>query len=351
MRIVWFASPSDCEFDVTAAVARSPDVELLWYCFRDPLDVNHEFHLRQTTQADNICVVQFGTEEIEQVFTAAAKRTDADLMVIRHPTWLAPLDAKQAALLLHDRPLICWTWEWLPNIALHQMPPLDPWPRIAVTNHQDLQRCHDRYPAKQVLYFPFGAVAWTDAELQPSEQYQADLVCDAQPHAQCACTSACPAKQRSVEIMVQPIVDLHPTLWGNRYSQVWPCDWASMPEFAPYVRGTYPTREYPKVYASSKIYLGVSWNAPTGGYSIRLSRALSCGIATLWENTVGWRDDFAEYTSFIGWTENGTETRALVQHLQANADERSAMGQRGRRWVIEHWEWTKILHRLVKEII
>lgn len=359
MKIIWVGTPSDNEFDLTAAVAKNPAVDLIWYCCLDPQDANNAFHLRQCTIAPNIYIIPFLPEETEAVCEMIADKT-CDLVVLRHPMW-TPEKAETVAYILEKSPTVLWTWEWIPNEMLHQLPHMAVWPRIAMTNSVDWQRCRKSYPDKQPLYLPFGAVPWTDEELIPDARYQADIVCDAQPHYLCGCADG--VKRKSVDMMVTPILDLNPVLWGNRYGSFTEHDWVACEEFSPHVRGTYETREYPKVYASSKIYLGVSWNAPTGGYSIRLSRALSCGIMVFWPETKGawadfnldnpnkiWMSDHGPGIAWVCADDTAQEVHEMVEYYLKNPDERAIWAKRGRQWVTENWEWTKLLTRISKEI-
>jgi hypothetical protein len=344
MKVLWVSAPSDCEFDLTAALANT-DVDLTWYCMADSADTHHAFHMTQVAKADNIKVISFGPGDLVNIYEKVGK-TPCDLVIVRHPTWMDSFkkNFKTINELLEKSPAIEWTWEWIPNIALNQMPVIF-LPRVAVTNSQDLKRCKSEYPSKQALYFPFGVR--TNIAPQTDKDYECDLVSDAQPHY--ACSEYFAIKRQSVDIMIRPVLDKNLVLWGNRYGEDTLCDWSNVLDFAKLLRGTYTTMDYPKIYTNAKLYLGVSWNAPTGGFSIRLSRALGCGIPIIWQKTLGGEIDIPD-PKVLAWTQAAQQTRNLVEHYLSHPEERIEMGAYGKKWGIENWEWINALKRLAKEI-
>lgn len=350
MNVVWFGSITDCEADMTAAVARSPDINLTLYLLIDSQDGHNDYHRSMLTQAPNIIVNEIDGTQVEDLFMHVSSLA-LDLILIRHPVWV-PSEGRSFELGAHlvNTPAICWTWEWVPNFAMAQMPPLLGWPRLAVTNYQDFKRARLSYPEKQILYLPFGTVNRTDEELQPKPEYQTDLVCDAQPHYECKEYNG--IKRHSVDTMIGPALDspYKLALWGSRYGDTTKCDWGATDKFKKFHRGHFPTMNYPSVYASSDIYLGVSWNYATGGFSIRLARALSCGIMTIWHKTEGGELDIPE--PVLRWSESYGETSELINYYMAERNylEREALAKAGKEWSREHWDWAKQLKRLAKEI-
>lgn len=350
MKVTWFGSITDCEMDLTAAIAKHPEISLTFYALTDPADKNHEYHRSMVTESTNIIVNEINTTQLEEVCKFVAEQEN-DLIIIRHPVWI-PNDgaAKEISDILSPKQkLIVWTWEWVPNYAMAQMPPLNPWPRIAVTNSQDMHRAKMSYPNKQILYLPFGVVNRTPEELAPMEQYSTDLMCDAQPHYECKEYNG--IKRASVDQMIKPAFEFPEyklALWGSRYGETTPCDWGSTPEFVPYHRGHFKTMEYPHVYASAKLYLGVTWNYGTGGYSIRLARALSIGIPTIWQDTVGRETDIPE--NVLQWSLNYDHTKEAIKYLMEHEDKRLELGRKGKEFALRNWEWAVLLNKLVQEV-
>lgn len=340
MKLTWIGTPADPEFDVTAALAGSDKIDLTWYCALDPHDRNNDFHLQQITKAPNIKIIPFiPSRELNRIYEMIAS-SDTDLVVIKHPTW-----SGQKITLLKEKPVVEWTWEWVPNIAMKQMASLQ-WPRIAVTNKMDFYRAKERFPNKQILYLPFGTIprGFVPAE----DKYKSDLIADAQPHSACGCYNN--IKRLSVDIMVRPLLDLNLALWGSRYATVTKHDWVWEKEFLKKHKGTYLTKDYYKVYASSKIYLGVTWNAPTGGYSTRLARALSCGIMVIWQKTCGSHEDIDTTEKIFEWSESPEQTRELVNYYLSHENDRKQVAKAGQEWALKKWDWTNALLRLSREV-
>lgn len=350
MKVVWFGSITDCEMDLTAAIAKHPEINLTLYALTDKADKNHVYHRSCLTESTNIVINEVDTTQIPDICRSVVELNN-DLIIVRHPVWI-PNDgtAKEICdLIPPSQKLVVWTWEWVPNYAMAQMPPLKPWPRIAVTNSEDAYRAKMSYPDKQILILPFGVVDRTPEELAPYEQYLTDLMCDAQPHYECKEYNG--VKRVSVDQMIKPALELPEyklSLWGSRYGETTLCDWGSTPEFAPYHRGHFKTMEYPHVYTAAKIYLGVTWNYGTGGYSIRLARALSTGICTIWHNTVGREIDIPE--EVIQWTINYEHTKHAIKHFMKNEDKRIELGKRGKEFALRNWEWGYQLKKLATEV-
>ncbi len=339
MELSWVGTPADPEFDVTAAIARSDKIKLTWYCALDPRDVNNDFHLQQITKAPNIDIVKFEPKFLN-VIIAKISHSDCDLVIFKHPIWRG-----QAVELLKAKPVVEWTWEWIPNIAMKQMSSLQ-WPRIAVTNKMDFYRAEEKFPDRQILYLPFGTVPRESIPVE--DKYKSDLVADALPHWACGCYND--IKKISVDTMVRPVLDLDLALWGSRYGIHTKHDWLFEKGFIDKHKGTYPTKDYYKVYASSKIYLGVTWNAPTGGYSTRLARALSCGIMVIWQKTHGSHEDFDATEKIFEWSESPEQTRELVEYYLTHEDERKRVAKAGQEWALKKWDWVDALLRLSKEV-
>jgi len=348
VNILWFSSPSDNEFDLTAAIAKHPDINLTLYVLSDNQDQNHAYHMSQLTRAPNIIINEIEGPQIDAIFKHLPN-VQKDLIVLRHPTWIPGEGrAKELAEMLAGEPYVVTTWEWVPNYAMAQMPPLLAWKRIAVTNSKDYHRAKMSFPDKQILYLPFGVVHRNKEELAPSEQYSTDLVCDAQPHYECLEYNG--AKRQSVDRLVKPALELdyQLALWGSRYGSTTNCDWGSTSCFAPYHRGHFITTEYPRVYTSAKIYLGVSWNYGTGGFSVRLARALSCGIMTIWDETEGRKGDLPE--GLLEWTRSYDMTTEIINYYMKHEEEREELGKAGQEWAIKNWEWGKQLRRIANEL-
>jgi len=350
MNILWFSSCSDNEFDLTAAIAKHPDIKLTLYILADKQDKNHAYHMSQLTKAPNIIINEIEGPQIDDIFRHLPNM-EKDLIILRHPTWIPSEGrAKELADMLVNEPYIVTTWEWVPNYAMAQMPPLLAWKRIAVTNSQDYKRAKMSFPDKQILYLPFGVVDRTPEELAPSGQYSTDLLCDAQPHYECAEYNG--VKRASVDLMIKPSIalskDYKLALWGSRYGDTTKCDWGSTSDFQPFHMGSFNTKEYPAVYAGGKIYLGVSWNYGTGGFSVRLARALSTGIMVIWHETEGRKEDLPE--DIMMFSISYDHTTNIINHFMKHEEQRVDLGLKGKKWAISNWEWGKQLKRLAKEI-
>jgi len=351
MNITWISAASDNELDVTLAMSRCPDINFILYVLSDPLDKHNDYHMNMLTRAPNVTINEINSSYIDNICQELVTKSN-DLIVFRHPTWI-PNDAraKEICNILKNQPVVCTTWEWVPNYAMAQMPPLAGWKRIAVTNSQDFIRAKASYPDKQILTLPFGVVPRTEGELQPHNEYRSDLMCDAQPHYECKEFNG--VKRNSVDIMIGPAIDNNDyklALWGSRYGDTGLCDWGSTSRFVPFVRGSFNTPDYPKVYSSTKLYLGVSWNYCHGGFSIRLSRALSCGIPVIWHKTEGGEIDIPE--KVLEWSDSYDTTQKFINYYLDPKNERKRLefGKKGRRWALDNWEWSKLLRKLAKEI-
>ena len=359
MKLAWVSSMTDCEADMTAAVAQHPDISAHIYFMIDTGDKNNDYHRKMMTASPNIEItnvepVATKTENYWplKVIAESIKSQNPDLVIVRHPVWLAS-EGKAAELCkaFEGLPLVMWTWEWVPNIAMHQMPPLGAWPRIAVTNSQDYERCIAQFPRKKVMYFPFGVVDRTELETSFRFLYTCDLLCDAQPHYEC--NEYDRIKRASVDTMIRPALDLpyHLALWGSRYGDTSQCDWGATPDFKPYHEGSFETNNYPHVYGSAHLYLGVTWNWQSGGFSIRLARALGCGVATIWQETAGGRLDIPDESGAVAWSSKPERTKELIDYYMQNPIARRALAARGKAWGVENWEWGKQLKRLAREVV
>ncbi len=344
MKLIWIGTPADPEFDITAALAKSDKIDMHWMIMKDPLDRNFDFHMRQITHSENITLETFSPAQTGPAL-ASLRNRDADLVVIKHPSWIQGHATEAHFKGLAKVPLVCWTWEWIPNIVLGDMPRFM-WPRFAMANTPDLWRCQAAFPNKEAYFLPFGT--YRQPKYLPVPEYTADLVADAQPHYNCGCFKG--IKARSAEVMVQPVLGYDIALWGSRYGTRTKHDWMDVPKFARKVRGTYPTKHYPSVYQSSKIYLGVTWNWATGGYSTRLARALMSGIMVIWHDTLGFRFDIKSKEKIMEWSDSPGRTRDLVDYYLGHEEERKKVALAGQRWAVETWGWENNLLRLATEV-
>lgn len=348
MHVVYLSSASDNEFDLTAAIARHNDISLTLYIISDPQDKNHAYHMSQLTRSPNIIINEISTEQVDEVLRYWSTQSK-DLIIFRHPTWIgSEARAKEIAEIIKNDPYIITCWELVPNYAMGQMPPLLAWKRIACTNSQDHYRLRMSYPDKQILKLPFGVVDRTTEELAPMEQYSTDLICDAQPHYECGEYNG--VKRLSVDRMIKPALELpyKLALWGSRYGDTTNCDWGATECFQRHHNGHFLTNEYPRVYSSAKIYLGVSWNYGTGGFSVRLARALSCGIMTIWHETEGRKEDLPD--GIVAWSKSYEHTGMIINHYMKRDAQREKMTKRAKEWAIQNLEWGTQLKRLVGEI-
>lgn len=219
-------------------------------------------------------------------------------------------------------------------------------PRIAVNNRHDLPWWRAHSPDASLYMLPHGSVVWRDDELEPDPFYVSDLIADGRPHYACGMLGG--SKRECIDQMVLPVADLDLRVYGVPEEHLAACRWSAIEGIR--YSGVYTPEHYRHVYPACRLYLGVTWNARFGGYSLKLARALSTGIPVLWPHTIGIEDDFGEPGGVLDWSKSAGETRDKVLWYLVHDEERAALGRRGRAWADEHLDWRKNLLRLAKEV-
>lgn len=270
---------------------------------------------------------------------------DYDLYLYKYPFWLKEWPSLQA--LIGRKPVVAWQTEQGPTQRAALASSL-PFHCVAVNNRMDLAAYGVVFPEKKILSLPFGCVRWTPEELIPVERYRADLVADGTPHFACACEGG--DKRRSVETMILPVLNKDIAFYGRLPHLDYSHDWQGIDWALPHFRGTYRCDEYPQVYSSAKIYLGITFNWRLGGWGVKLPRALSTGIPVIWQHTYGLAAEGLENTVHYFAPETSFGTRVYVEHLLGHEGFRRQIGRKGKQFALEHWEYGANLLRLAEEV-
>jgi glycosyltransferase involved in cell wall biosynthesis len=343
MRIVWVGYAMESEVDLVHAVAARPDMDLeVW-------------HVGGTVHATVAPYVGAGHAIPVSIYDPgdAASRIDvlrrlaaveADLYLLRYPTWIGevPEVEEEFGRLFKDRPVVAWMSEQGPTLP-SALTAARPFQRIAVNNRYEMPMYRLRYPDARLYYLPFGCTDWWRPA--PHVGYNAAFVADGGCHYRCVEHGGW--KARSVETMVFPLLDQDLALWGHE-----PEDhgWAGVPGAAGKYRGTYPAADAVSVYASCRVYVGISWNWAHGGYGCKLARALAAGIPVLWHRTLGAElDGLVEGEHWL-CSSSPEETRRNALRLLNDEDLARRLGAAGRKFALDEWEWGANLQRLVEEV-
>ncbi len=252
--------------------------------------------------------------------------TQADLYILKYP---------QSSWSLPDNQQNVVSWQSEQGITLeYAIGSAIQYQNIGVNNTLEITRYKETYNNKHILYMPFGC--YNPEISQESKIY--DLIVDGRYGRD----GGIDFQQRlaSVDTMVMPVLDYNIALYG--------VGWELLQTNKH--KGLFYHWEYPSIYALGKIYLGITWNAPNGGYGIKLARALSTGIPVIWHRTVGMELDGFERGNQLDWSSSPEETRSLVDYYLSHDSERIEMGKRGKEWALNNWQWGSILKRIKLEL-
>jgi len=285
------------------------------------------------------------TEKIDHVLAM----NDIDCFIYKYPFWLGQYPQLQA--IIHTRPVVAWQTEHGPTLSYGIANSRD-FRFVAITNRQEIPAYQAAYPDKKIMYLPFGSVKWRDDELKWEGKYKSLFVADGSAHYTCGCEGAW--KRKSCEVMIQPVVSMgyaekDLAVYGYLPNLDASHGWESSPWKSSH-RGTYNCTEYPKVYTSAEIYLGITFNWSLGGYGVKLNRALSTGIPVIWHRTLGLeKEGFVEGEHYLT-SSSAEETEDHINLLLNNFVFADKMGRCGRKFVDENMQYSMLLTNLVNEV-
>jgi hypothetical protein len=216
--------------------------------------------------------------------------------------------------------------------------------RVGVNNRLEMTTAYPQL-GKKLYYLPFGCVPLPPAE--PEERFSAELMADSNAHY--ACGDEDRTKRESVDVMIRPWFGRSRNL-ALRGGVDEVHGWLGVPGAQPYWRGEYGWRDTPIVYASSKVYLGISWNWRHGGYGVKLARALGFGAATIWHKTVGMELDGLEHGKQLLAASTPEECVEMGEWLLTHDEERTRLAKAGQDWAFKNWSWEENLIRVAKEV-
>lgn len=216
---------------------------------------------------------------------------------------------------------------------------------VLPNNKQDLIYYKEAYPHKKFTYLPFGCVPNWQKRVEPKEGYKSQLMADGNAF---YFTQEFEDKKISIDRLVIPVAKANKydlAIWGFGEGIL---GWKGIPHVEPYHRGSFSYSDVPAVYASSKIYLGITANVITGGYGKKLATALACGIFVIWSETKGMNEDFG-FKKQLVWSGNPEVTLELVDFYLENEKEREKIALEGQRFAYENLDWEKNIMKILKE--
>lgn len=260
--------------------------------------------------------------------------SNADLFILKYPQGDWSLPQKN----LHKT--ICWlseqgiTKQWAIKSA-------QPYIHIGVNNKQEMAEYTSIFPNKKIHYMPFGCYI-PSLSFQEEHEKSYDLLVDGRFPSGPVGNNEADDRRQSITTMIDPVKDKNIAYYG--------VGWELYPSAKDKHKGLFNHWEYPDIYTQARIYLGITWNWRSSGFGIKLARAMSCGIPVIWHYTPGLEKEGFERGVHIEWSSSPMETQAVVNLLLSDTEKRLLLGANGRNWAIEHWEWGKIIKRIVGEL-
>lgn len=340
MKIAWIATQqTEAEHDIV--LCGRPGLEIIMCCSEPTTDPI--FQLAATANS------AFGRLKLMRDLSAL----QADLYIFRYPYWVDDS-------LPIPQPAVAWASEQGPTrhwaIRTSRL-----FEHVAFNAKIEEQAYREALPGKVLHYLPFGCTA--RSVQRPDPKFASDLIADGRCHYACSghCGTDPPHtdKHTSVDAMVIPLIrdGFNLKVWGlvdwgpvNRL-----CGWMGVPEIKAepdrFYGGMYAAEDYASVYASCKVYIGVSWNWRLGGYGTKLARALVSGIPVLWHRTVGMELDGLVTDEHLEVSTYPDETVCKARELLGDEKRRIELGRAGRDFALRNWEWGDNLLRLAKDIL
>lgn len=283
-------------------------------------------------------------------------KEEPDLFVFRYPVWVTAngLVAETFKSLFVDRPVVAWVSEQGPSLpgavgCLYDGDSKKPLFRhVAITTRVEWPAYQEWLPKAQLHYLPFGC-SWSPERFEILHDSYDGVTCDFVADGGChyACGEYGGWKQISVDTMVVPLLDQRIDLWGQGPGEH---GWLSVPGAEPRYRGMYTADRAAEIYVRSMVYVGISWNWAFGGYGCKLARALASGVPVLWHRTRGMDWDGLLPGVHLMTSGSPEETRCVAAWLLEHPDHARRIGDAGRKFALENWEWSANLRRLVEEV-
>ncbi len=253
----------------------------------------------------------------------------ADLYLFKYPqhNWTRPVDMRK---------VVCWNSEqgvtkrWAEAAA-------QPYGNVGINSRLEQAYFKAKYPQKNIFYLPFGCY---DPGMAATATPSVDLISDGRYPSMAGSEMA--IRLQSAHTMVTPVLDYDIALYGAGYQLI--------PNIGSRYKGLYDHWKYPSIYATGKIYLGITWNWKHGGFGIKLARAMSCGIPVIWHNSPGMELEGWEKGKQLDWSSSPAETKDLVDYYLSHEKERLEMGWQGQKWAFKHWHWGTLLEGIAKQL-
>ncbi len=344
MRVIWVGHPTECEFDM-AESCRQAGIDFVVYQIGAYLVQMAEGEV-QGPSAGKYYGMNRHTALLEQLM-----EEPSDLIIFRYPYWVmadsdhfVPLIRK----LEEKRRVVVWSSQQGHTQFTLSLAPAKRFHNIAIDNHVDQAKYVSLLPDHNIYRLPAGCAKWGPEALVAKEQYGGrDIVSDGNPHYSCYPAACAMYKKLSVETMLFPLAKYSLSVYGsNNLQHAWP----GIPELKDQYRGFYQPPEHTHVYASHRLYVGITWNWNFGGYGIKMGRALSTGIPVIWQRTVGAELEGLVEGEHVEYSGSAAETKEKVDYYLAHPEKCKQLGQAGQKWVRANWDWASNFVRLANEI-
>ena len=335
MKIIWVAHPSECEFDIVES-CRQSGIELVLYQVA-PYVLSMEEGKHEGPSAG-----KFYGKEAQHSLLLKLKDETADLIVFRYPYWIGDEWLSEIHAIENRVPTITWCSEQGPTIQ-EAINAARRFHNIAVDNYQDILAYKAACPDNNVIYLPSGCARWSDKLIAKPEYSGRRIVTDGSAHYACFEKCAGDSKRISVETMALPLKDYSVSIYGSADPVH---GWGGVSQLQHSFRGFYHPAEYPHVYASHELYVGITWNWRYGGFGIKLGRALASGIPVIWHRTVGTDLEGLVEGTHLEFSSSPAETKEKVDYYLEHPEARKRLGDVGQAWAYENWDWAMCLSRI-----